>query len=201
MLTQLPGFADPVHDSQQTFRALLDALAQPGLCQTTVAVAPPAGLTPSCAAAALTLLDLETTVWLQPGLPQAVSDWLLFHTGCHFTEAPQAADFALIGQMATAPPLTAFGWGSPEYPEASTSLLVQLPTLQGGRPATLQGPGILAERAIALPVPDDFWAQWQAMTSRYPLGVDSWWLSGDQVLGLPRTARLQTLEVEEEMSA
>ena len=76
MLTQLPGFADPVHDSQQTFRALLDALAQPGLYQTTVAVAPPAGLTPSCAAAALTLLDLETTVWLQPGLPQAVPDWL-----------------------------------------------------------------------------------------------------------------------------
>ncbi|MEL6400609.1 MAG: phosphonate C-P lyase system protein PhnH [Cyanobacteria bacterium J06626_4] len=201
MLTQLPGFADPVHDSQQTFRALLDALAQPGLCQTTVAVAPPAGLTPSCAAAALTLLDLETTVWLQPGLPQAVSDWLLFHTGCQFTEAPQAADFALIEQMATAPPLTAFGWGSPEYPEASTSLLVQLPALQGGRPVTLQGPGILAERAIALPVPHDFWSQWQAMTSRYPLGVDSWWLSGDQVLGLPRTTRLQTLEVEKEMSA
>ena len=194
MLTQLPGFSDPVHDSQQTFRALLDALAQPGLCQTTVAVTPPAGLTPRCAAATLTLLDLETTVWLQPGLPSAVPDWLLFHTGCQFTQEPQAADFALIWQIADAPLLTTFQWGSPEYPEASTTLLVQLPALQGGHPITLQGPGILGERAIALPIPGDFWAQWQAMTNRYPLGVDSWWLSGDQVLGLPRTARLVDFE-------
>ncbi|MGD1940106.1 MAG: phosphonate C-P lyase system protein PhnH [Leptolyngbyaceae cyanobacterium] len=194
MLTQLPGFLDPVHDSQQTFRALLDALSQPGLRQTTVAVTPPDGLTLSCAAAVLPLLDLETTVWLQPGLPAAVPGWLLFHTGCQFAETPQAADFALIWQIATAPPLTTFQWGSPEYPEASTSLLVQLPTLQGGRPVTLQGPGILGEREIALPVPGDFWPQWQAMTKRYPLGVDSWWFNGDQVLGLPRTTRLVDFE-------
>ena len=103
--TQLPGFKDPVHEAQQTFRALLDALARPGMAQTTAAVTPPAGLTSGCAAACLTLLDLETVVWLQPEISAPAKSWLLFHTGCRFTEQPQSADFALISTIATiAPP-------------------------------------------------------------------------------------------------
>ena len=188
MLTQLPGFQDPIHDSQQTFRALLDALARPGIPQSTTLVTAPSGLVSGCAAAALTLLDLETTVWLQPGLSKDVHSWLLFHTGCKFTDHPHIADFALIWDVHALPNLDSFHWGQPEYPEASTSLLLQLPNFLDGDSITLRGPGILGEIDVSIPVATNFWVQWQAMTRYYPLGLDSWCFSGNQVLGLPRTA-------------
>lgn len=196
MLTQLPSFKDPVHDAQQTFRALLDALARPGIPQATAELTVPEGLTPSCAAACLTLLDLETMMWLQPGLPEVARSWLLFHTGCRFVPHPQAADFALIWDIETVPSLFDFSWGTAEFPEASTSLLIQLPALWGGNPVTLCGPGILDVITVVAPLPVEFWQQWQEMTADYPLGVDSWCFAGDQVLGLPRTARLQSVQVE-----
>ncbi|MGF1524941.1 MAG: phosphonate C-P lyase system protein PhnH [Leptolyngbyaceae cyanobacterium] len=190
MPTTLPGFKNPVYDAQRTFRALLDALARPGIAQTTVTLTPPAPLSPSLAAACLTLLDLETTLWLQPGLPADVQSWLLFHTGCEFTVDSQAADFALIWDTATAPSLNTFQQGSPEYPEVSTSLFIQLPAFVGGPPVVLQGPGILNTITVTLPLPIDFCQHWQAITASYPLGVDCWCFAHSQVLGLPRTARL-----------
>ncbi len=192
MVTQLTGFTDTAHDAQTTFRALLNALARPGMVQTTSVLTPPIGLEPGCAAACLTLLDLETVVWLQPGLSKDVRSWLLFHTGCRFTDEPRAANFALIWQMATAPELAEFSWGTVEYPEASTSLLVQLPELTGGETVTLQGPGILPETNVSLPLPPAFWHQWQTLTAEYPLGLDCWYFARNQVIGLPRTAKLVT---------
>ncbi|TVQ21590.1 MAG: phosphonate C-P lyase system protein PhnH [Leptolyngbya sp. DLM2.Bin15] len=190
LTTQLPGFKDPVHGAQQTFRALLDALARPGILQTTASLTPPEGLKPSCAAACLTLLDLETTVWLQPGISESVRSWLLFHTGCRFTTEPQTADFAVINDVETMPRLDEFNWGTAEYPEASTSLLIQLPALQGTGSAVLQGPGILDTITIPAPLHTDFWRQWQEMTANYPLGLDAWCFAEQQVLGLPRTAHI-----------
>lgn len=190
LTTQLPGFKDTVHDAQQTFRALLDALARPGIRQTTASLTPPEGLNPGCAAACLTLLDLEATVWLQSGISESVRSWLLFHTGCRFTAQPQTADFAVIDQIETMPRLEEFNWGTAAYPEASTSLLIQLPALEGTGSATLQGPGILDTIALQTPLGADFWQQWQAMTANYPLGLDAWCFADRQVLGLPRTARL-----------
>ncbi|MEM1254732.1 MAG: phosphonate C-P lyase system protein PhnH [Cyanobacteria bacterium P01_H01_bin.21] len=190
MVTQLTGFTDTVHDAQRTFRALLDALARPGIFQSTVSLTSPTGLEPSCAAACLTLLDLETVVWLQPGLSEDVRSWLVFHTGCRFTHSPQAADFALIWDVTTAPALADFSWGTAEYPEASTSLLIQLAGLSVGKSVVLQGPGILHQIEVSLPLRSEFWQQWQTMTLEYPLGLDCWCFAQNQVMGLPRTAKL-----------
>ncbi|MEM6254902.1 MAG: phosphonate C-P lyase system protein PhnH [Cyanobacteria bacterium P01_D01_bin.156] len=191
MVTQLTGFTDAVHDAQQTFRALLDALARPGIPQTTtVSPTVPDGLMSSCAAACLTLLDLETLVWLQPGLSDDIRSWLGFHTGCRFTSNPDAANFALIWDIVNAPDLQDFSWGSAEYPEASTSLLVQLPRLTGGATVQLQGPGILQNIDVNLPVGARFWQQWEAMTHDYPLGLDCWCFAQGQLIGIPRTSKL-----------
>ena len=101
MITNLPGFNDLVHDSQNTFRVLLNALSRPGtINEITVELTSPAGLNIACAAACLTLFDLETFVWLQPGLNnEEVKNWLLFHTGSRFTDDTKQADFAIIWDL------------------------------------------------------------------------------------------------------
>lgn len=193
MLTQLPGFRDPVHDAQRTFRVLLDGLAHPGTLGTLeVEIEPPADLAPACAAACLTLMDLETQVWLQPGLAAVVRGWLQFHTGCRFTDDPQAADFALITDAARCPPLSDFAIGTPEYPEASTTLLLQLDSLTAGGPVRLRGPGIRHEQRAAPALPADFWLQWQINHRHYPLGVDGYCFCDRRVMGLPRSMAVVT---------
>ena len=192
MVTQLTGFADVVHDGQQTFRGLLDAIARPGIPQIVVSLTPPTGLEPSCAAACLTLLDLETSVWLQPGFSDDVRQWLVFHTGCRFSDRPQTADFALINDIDSAPELNEFSWGTAEYPELSVSLLIQLSGLTDGETVRLAGPGILDTIPVDLPLSAIFWQQWQIMTAEYPLGLDCWCFSKNQVVGLPRTTKVIT---------
>lgn len=193
MVTSLPGFQDAVHDAQTTFRALLEALAHPGRsCQIPLCTTPPEGMSPTCAAACLALLDLETQVWLQPGLE--IEPWLRFHTGCRFTAEPQQANFAVIHEMSQAPDLQAFNPGAPEYPELSTTLLIQVERLVEGELVALQGPGILGERAIAPHLPFIFWQQWTINHRIYPLGVDVFLFDQTQVIGLPRTTAITRMK-------
>lgn len=185
MPTLLPAFVNPVHDAQRAFRALLDAMAQPGRPYDLPSLAAPPGLTAASAAACLTLLDGEVTLWLGKEVQES-RPWLQFHTGCPPAASPQVAAFALVQ---TPPALSDFSPGTAEYPEASTTLLLQVPALTGGPSMTLRGPGIPDQRAIAPQVPDGFWAQWQHNAQRYPMGVDVFLLDNAQVMGLPRTAQ------------
>ena len=188
IVAQTPGFVDRVHDAQHTFRAVLAAMSRPGWVKSIdVNLQPPEGLSAATAAVCLTLLDLDVQVWLQPGFPQRSRDWLLFHTGCRLTENPERADFAVIWDGDHAPDLAKFNPGTPEYPEASTTLFMQVESLNQGAMVALQGPGILAEIMVSPQVSSTFWPQWRDNHRLYPLGVDVLCLSGDQVLGLPRS--------------
>jgi alpha-D-ribose 1-methylphosphonate 5-triphosphate synthase subunit PhnH len=193
--TQLPGFKDPVHDAQRTFLALLNANARPGRSYPiqSVTIAPP-GLNPACAATCLTLLDLEVQVWLQPSFDPQVKNWLLFHTGCRFTEHPWEADFAVIQDLAVLTELSIFRGGTEEQPETSTTLLVQVESLEGGQKVELRGPGILDKQNIALKLPEHFWQFWKSSHQTYPLGIDIFFLNQNLVMGLPRTVKLTDLE-------
>lgn len=191
-ITQLPGFQNRVHDAQQTFRALLKALSHPGTPQPIFAqLQPPQGLTSACAAACLTLLDLETEVWLSPELDLAIQNWLQFHTGCRVSNHPQRANFALIQNTAQMPPLSSFNWGSAEQPERSTTLLIQLEKLDGGQSVELAGPGIAGTQEMTLPIPASFWQMWTENQSSYPLGVDIFFCVDHEVIGLPRSTHCQ----------
>lgn len=204
MVTDLPGFADPIHGAQQTFRALLGANGRPGRPEKITAVmsvpratvrlpsptkATPWGLTPACGAACLTLLDLDVSLWLQPSLASSVKDWLLFHTGCRLTEYPDQGDFALIEDLAGLPELSIFNMGTGEQPETSTTLLIQVESFDMGQPVILTGPGILGEQVIAPLVPQHFWDFWRENHGAYPQGMDVFLFTEDLVMGLPRTAR------------
>lgn len=187
------GFSAPVLDAQINFRAVMGALANPGLMQTVSGAAPTNGLTPELAAIALTLADHDTPVWLDPSLAanDAVIAWLRFQTGAPLTDDKTKAHFALVSVAAQMTALDSFALGSDEYPDRSTTIVVALPALTGGHTLTLRGPGIKDTRAIAPSgLPDGFVAQWTANRMLFPRGVDVLLVAQGQVIGLPRSTRI-----------
>lgn len=188
------GFAEPVFGAQQSFRAVMDALATPGRPQHLGSdLSAPAGLAPELAAIALTLCDHDTMVWLDPSLMEneAVVAWLRFHTAAPLTTDPARAHFALVSDVAALPALDRFALGTDEYPDRSTTIALTVPALSGGADLTLRGPGILDHAHIApAGLPADFVAQWGANRELFPRGIDLLLLAEGQMLGLPRTTRI-----------
>lgn len=188
------GFVEPVRDAQRGFRALMEALANPGIIQQLdLALTPPAPLTAELAAVALTLCDHDSPLWIDRQLIESasVSAWLRFHTGAPLVTDPGAAHFALVTDTANLPPLNQFALGTDQYPDRSTAIALALPSLRGGVPLHLRGPGIKNAVTIApVGLPGDFVAQWLENREQFPRGVDLLLLAEGEVMGLPRTTRI-----------
>jgi alpha-D-ribose 1-methylphosphonate 5-triphosphate synthase subunit PhnH len=187
----LPGFNDPSADSQAMFRALLRAMSRPGVrLECPAACAAPEPLNTATAAAALCLLDHETSVWLDGAFSlDAVTSFLHFHVGARLKTTPGDAAFGLVGEPATMPPLDKFLSGSSEYPERSATLIIQVPSLDQGDPVEIVGPGIETSATICpAGLPDWFWDAWSGNHKRFPLGVDVLFSHGRSFIALPRTA-------------
>lgn len=188
-----PAFSDPTRESQAVFRKVMDAVARPGAIQD-LAFAPdaPRGLDRATGALALTLLDFETPTWLDPALRGGVAEgWMRFHCGCPVTDDPIDAAFALVTDVLTAPALAAFNQGDAKYPDRSTTIVFQIPALEGGPQVTLTGPGIKDEATLALSgLPDGFWEQVQANQAKFQFGVDLIFVAGDRLTALPRSTRV-----------
>ena len=189
----IPGFADPVADSQRTFRRVLDALARPTL---PVALAPlppaPGALPPVAAAIALTLCDDSTPVWLDATLADddEVLEWFAFRTAAPIAAEPAVAALAFATAPAALPALEDFALGTDEAPHTSTTVV--LGVADGPGEAFLaDGPGFPEPRRWAAPaLPADFAAQWSANRARFPRGVDMLLAGAAEVTGLPRTTAL-----------
>jgi alpha-D-ribose 1-methylphosphonate 5-triphosphate synthase subunit PhnH len=184
------GFAEPVVAAQTTFRTVMDAMARPGSVRHLAGVAAPAPLAPSAAAIALTLLDYETPFWLDAPLAGApeVARFISFHTGARLTANPAAAAFAFVAAPAAAPPFATFAQGSLEYPDRSTTLVLQVTRLAESNGMTLRGPGIAGTRRLAAsPLPADFLAQLADNRAQFPRGIDILLAANDAVAGLPRS--------------
>lgn len=186
----MPGLADPVHDAQRHFRGLLTALAHPGRA-VTLAGAPegPRPLDPATTAAALTLLDGDTPLWIDwiADTPP-LRTYLKFHCGCPIIEHSPVAAFGLITDPANMPRLALFAQGVDQYPDRAATLLLQVPGLEGGPVVTLRGPGIQGSVEMApAGLPDWFWNDWRLNAAQFPLGVDIFFTCGTTVVGLPRS--------------
>lgn len=191
------GFADPVLNSQAAFRILMDAMARPAtVLAIAPLVAPPVPLRAIAGAIVCTLIDADTPYWLDPALrTQALQAWIGFHTGARLAPSSSDAHFAVIGDPSVMPPLEDFAQGSQSYPDQSTTLILQLQSLEAGTPLTFEGPGIKGRKTIAPQgLPEDFARQWQANGKRFPRGVDLILTAGDTLACLPRTARLVPTE-------
>ena len=188
------GLVDGVHEAQQAFRQALDALARPGPVRMFGPALPGVALGGAMARLLLSLCDDETPVWWQRA-DAGLQHWLRFHTGATVAERPEAACFAVLHDMGQAPALADFALGEAASPEFSTTLLVELPGLEGGPALEWRGPGIQEMRRVGVQgLPADFWAQWQANHAAFPQGVDMVFTCGQLALGLPRTTRVRRLE-------
>jgi alpha-D-ribose 1-methylphosphonate 5-triphosphate synthase subunit PhnH len=186
-----PGLADPVHDAQAAFRAVLQALSHPGTLHDVPAPPdPPPSLAPATAAVLLALADGEAPVHLA-GPFAALSPWIAFHTGSAEASLGEAA-FVVTD---TLPDFAMLSSGTDEIPEASTTIVLQVPALEGGRALTLRGPGIETCWTFAPQgLPDDFIARWAANRRLYPRGVDLLLCAGDRVAALPRSTTVTEAE-------
>jgi alpha-D-ribose 1-methylphosphonate 5-triphosphate synthase subunit PhnH len=188
-----PAFRDAVRDSQSVFRLVMRAMASPGrILHLEARLASPAPLLAPAAALLLTLCDFETTVWLDPPLADRadVADFLRFHTGARLVTSAADATFAVIADPARMPALATFAQGTPDYPDRSATLIVQVDTLVTDG-WTLEGPGIRkTARLSAAPLPTDFIAQLRANRASFPCGVDIVFATPTSLAALPRSVRL-----------
>lgn len=190
MSIDLPGFADPVLESQSCFRAVLDAMARPGALRAAgTGLAPPSPLVPAAAAVLLTLVDGETPLFLSAGFDPA-RDWIGFHCGAVPVTAVGSASFVLAE---TLPDLAAMNTGSDESPDGSATIILQVASLGQGQRLRLSGPGLRAPGALHVTgLPEDFPTLWAANHALFPRGVDLLLCCGSTLAALPRSVPVET---------
>jgi alpha-D-ribose 1-methylphosphonate 5-triphosphate synthase subunit PhnH len=193
-----PGFADKVLSAQSTFRSVMDAMARPGSVQRIVPVAgTPATLMRGTAAIALTLFDHDTPLWLDARMAESLElvKWLKFHTGAPVVQDSSIASFALISDGGALPPLERFALGTSEYPDRSTTLILQVDSLEAGRSFELRGPGIDGVAMLHASVkPFDLFERLHVNESLFPRGIDVVLVADDALVAIPRTTRIVSKE-------
>jgi alpha-D-ribose 1-methylphosphonate 5-triphosphate synthase subunit PhnH len=194
-VAELPaGFADKVLSAQSTFRSVMDAMARPGSVQRIVAAAGvPAGMMRGTAAIALTLFDHDTPLWLDGRMSATpdVAKWLKFHTSAPVVSEPAVCAFALVGDAKALPSLDRFSFGSNEYPDRSSTLVLQVDSLTDGPAFELRGPGIDGVADLRARIqPSDLFAQLSINAALFPRGIDVVLVADDAVVAIPRTTRV-----------
>ena len=192
------GFSNPVYDSQSIFHALMNTFAKPGsIADITLDIAPPAPMQAAQGAVALCLADHDTPVLLSKIMRDGiVAQWIPFHAGAPVTDLTNDARFAFFASGDEIPDFADFAIGSQEYPDRSTTLVIEIASLEGGQTLTLTGPGIKSEASLAPQgLPSDFLEQWALNRALFPRGVDVVLTAGSQMVCLPRTTRIGKKEL------
>jgi alpha-D-ribose 1-methylphosphonate 5-triphosphate synthase subunit PhnH len=192
-----PGFADKVLSAQSTFRSVMDAMARPGAVQRIVPMAGTAGpMMRGTAAIALTLFDHDTPLWLDPRMAEStdVLKWLKFHTGAPVIQDSSIAAFALISDGVLLPDLQRFALGTNEYPDRSTTVIMQVESLESGPSFELRGPGIDGVATLQASFkPFDLFEQLRINEPLFPRGIDVVLVADDAVVAIPRTTRVTSM--------
>jgi alpha-D-ribose 1-methylphosphonate 5-triphosphate synthase subunit PhnH len=189
MSIDLPGFADPVLESQACFRSVLEAMARPGsLHPVGVGLVPPAPLGQAAAGVLLTLVDGETRLWMAPAFAPA-RDWVNFHCGTAPVAAAETAAFVLADAL---PDLARLDTGSDESPDASATVILQVGGFGRGRALRLSGPGLRRPAVLEVAgLPEDFAALWAANHALFPRGVDVLLCCAGMLAALPRSLAVE----------
>jgi alpha-D-ribose 1-methylphosphonate 5-triphosphate synthase subunit PhnH len=194
-VAELPaGFADKVLSAQSTFRSVMDAMARPGSVQRVAAkTGAPAVMMRGTAAVALTLFDHDTPIWLDSRMAETsdTAKWLKFHTSAPVIADSSICSFALIGDPGNLVSLDRFAFGSNEYPDRSTTLILQVESLTQGPAFELRGPGIDGVAVLQAAIqPRDLFERLAVNATLFPRGIDVVLVHDDAIVALPRTTRL-----------
>ncbi|MBS9719541.1 phosphonate C-P lyase system protein PhnH [Tianweitania sp. BSSL-BM11] len=186
------GFSDPVFGSQTVFRAVMDAMANPGrvidLGQLTQAPAP---LEPAAGAVLAALADYDTPLCFEAQNNADAAAWLTFHTGAPVTADRANAAFAVLVSRSAVGTWSDFAIGTSSFPDRSTTLLLPVEDLRSGKRLTLNGPGIEHAADIApAGLPEGFASAMGENAKLFPLGFDLLLVCGSELIALPRTTRI-----------
>lgn len=206
MIAQNETLFDPVHDTQQLYRELLDAFAEPGKVKKAARLtAGEAELKPGSrmlAALALTLLDSEVRFAVDNDDAQQSSAFIRMHT---FARAvlPAEADYLFADGRGALPDWTAHVMlGTLLEPEHGATLFLQVDELAedegNGHAAhmqmlTLYGPGVPGERKmLAAGLAAEWLEQRRLWNAEYPLGADVvLYTESGKLAALPRTTKVR----------
>jgi alpha-D-ribose 1-methylphosphonate 5-triphosphate synthase subunit PhnH len=147
------------------------------------------------AAIALTLFDHDTPLWLDARMSESsdVTKWLKFHTGAPVVQDSSIAAFAMISDGVLLPTLERFALGTNEYPDRSTTVILQVESLDAGRSFELRGPGIDGVAMLQASIkPFDLFERLRMNEALFPRGIDVVLVADDAVVAIPRTTRVES---------
>lgn len=192
------SFGNPSIDGAHAFRKILASMSRPGR---PVAFKPdleaPVPMFVTTAAIASTLCDYQTPVWLSPSLDSpAVRHYLRFHTSAPLTQNPREAVFAFADAWEAEVGLPSFCAGTHEYPDRSTTLVIQSDSFEAGALVNLTGPGVQHAQAAQVERLDEaFWHGVIANNAGYPVGIDFMFVTREALMSCPRSLHVRTKEV------
>lgn len=177
----------PVHDTRETFRALLDAMSRPG----TVGRVPTG---PADRAVVAALVDHEVSFHTpDDGLAEALAA-----EGRYEPAPPTAADIVHARGVPDWD-VRELRRGSLREPSGGATVVYRAGSLEAepdpgaeGTTVRLTGPGVPGERVAAVGLPPGELAALAAAQSTYPRGVDAVVTAGRRLLAVPRSASLET---------
>lgn len=188
------GFSDAVFDAQLVFHRVMNAMARPGtIAQIPALACAPAPICAPAASLIAALCDSDTALYLEPMLTEnrAITDWTAFHTGCVIVDHPADCMFALITDLAAFRDLSPYAKGTQEYPDRSSTIIIQISSFEEGETYTLSGPGIETITKVKIAnLPLFFLDQWQTNRDHYPRGVDIIFVTENALMCLPRTTQM-----------
>lgn len=179
-------------ESARIFRVILDAMAKPGTPQSLQSTsAAPVPLLANMDNVIKTLCDFQSALWLSPTFNTvAITRHLKFFTSAPIVSAEIEASFAVLTTQDLAGAVGLFNRGTHEYPDRSTTLLVQVKEMSN-HDVELSGPGL--KNPIGFGVRDlgaPFWAEMIANHARYPLGIDVIFIGPEAIACCPRSTRI-----------
>jgi alpha-D-ribose 1-methylphosphonate 5-triphosphate synthase subunit PhnH len=193
-MTLLATSSDQVFTAQSTFRAVMNAMARPGIVQKIDFVGEaPAPMANGTAALALALFDHDTPLWLDSAMAHTsdVAKWLQFHTGSPVVDDPAQSHFALIADAVALPALDRFALGTSDYPDRSTTIIMQIDSLTDGPAVELRGPGIDGVTSLCAALqPADLLDRLAVNGTLFPRGIDLVLVATDSIVALPRITRV-----------
>ena len=193
------GFNDPIHDAQNVFRFILNAMSMPSSLQSI-----PSELSFGQANAATTqillaLTDSTTPVWLSEAFKtdSELTQNLQFHANTPLATRQDKASFALLGGDQNTD-INQFCWGNAEYPETSTTLIIQVNSLSEGVELELSGPGIDGKALVNVDgIHQSLLNQIMVINKSQPLGIDVLLTCENQLMALPRTTLIALANKED----